>query len=56
MRSRLAAAPAQQQNVELSYAGVHWPDLDEDLPVQGMLQGRRPPQWRQAEASAGSRT
>ena len=38
---RLASAtPAQRVNVELSALGVHWPDLDEDLSVAGMLAGR----------------
>jgi len=42
---RLAnATPEQQANYELSLAGIHWPDLDEDLSVRGMLHGQRPPQ------------
>ncbi len=23
--------------------GIHWPDADEDLSVEGLLEGRRPP-------------
>jgi hypothetical protein len=52
---RLAAAtPQQQMHVELTLSGVHWPDLDEDLSIQGMLQGVRPPQARQPDARAGA--
>jgi hypothetical protein len=37
---RLAhATPAQLNNIELSPFGLHWPDLDEDLSVQGILEG-----------------
>ena len=45
---RLAeATPAQRANFRLigSGQGVHWPDVDEDLSVEGMLSGspaRRP--------------
>jgi hypothetical protein len=39
---RLEAATAQQRaNFELMPVGIHWPDLDEDLGVAGMLKGRR---------------
>jgi len=39
---RLKAATAQQRaNFELMPMGVHWPDLDEDLGIVGMLRGRR---------------
>lgn len=34
--------PEQQANVELSLSGIHWPDLDEDLSIAGMLRGIRP--------------
>ena len=48
---RLAAAtPQQQAHVELGLSGIHWPDLDEDLSVSGMLQGVRPPS---SEVKAG---
>ena len=37
---RLAAASAEQRAVvELTAFGVHWPELDEDLSVEGMLRG-----------------
>ena len=33
---------AQVQNVELicNGSGLHWPDLDEDLSVEGIIEGR----------------
>src|SRR5437667_12844278 len=36
------ATPAQRRNWELIGRGygVHWPDLDEDLSAEGLLQGR----------------
>ena len=40
---RLAAASVEQlRHVEFSPAGLHWPDLDEDLSVNGLLHGYRP--------------
>jgi uncharacterized protein DUF2442 len=35
------ATPAQRQHFEImgSGEGVHWPDIDEDISAQGMLQG-----------------
>ena len=39
---RLKAATARQRaNFELMPMGIHWPDLDEDLGIAGMLKGRR---------------
>ena len=35
----LAASVSQRQHYELSPFGIHWPDLDEDLSVSGMLRG-----------------
>lgn len=35
----LAATPAQRGNFILGPIGIHWPDLDEDLSVAGMLAG-----------------
>jgi hypothetical protein len=45
--SLMQATPEQQSNVEFSLSGIHWPDLDEDLSIAGMLRGIRPPQRRQ---------
>ncbi len=40
---RLAqATPEQLENFELWAFGIHWPDLDEDLGIEGMLLGVRP--------------
>jgi len=53
---RLAeATPAQRANFRLigTGQGVHWPDLDEDISVEGMLHGtpaRRPTPGRPAIA------
>src|SRR5689334_25435195 len=33
--------PNERAKYELSYAGIHWPDLDEDIPVEGLLNGER---------------
>lgn len=35
------ANPADRQNVEISPLGLHWPSLDEDLAITGMLAGRK---------------
>lgn len=43
---RLANATAQQRaNWEIAGAGygIHWPDVDEDLSVEGLLLGRAAP-------------
>ena len=38
--SRLAKGTPQQLNhVEVSPYGLHWPDLDEDLSLRGLLEG-----------------
>ncbi len=42
----IAATPEQRAHYELGFDGIHWPELDEDLSVQGMLRGNRPPQRR----------
>jgi len=43
----IIATPEQRANVELGFTGIHWPDLDEDLSVIGMLRGNRSPQPKQ---------
>jgi excisionase family DNA binding protein len=35
------ASPEQRNNVELLDTGLYWPDLDEDLSIEGMLTGRQ---------------
>ena len=39
----LAASDAERNRIELSPFGLHWPDLDEDLSIEGMLRGRKYP-------------
>jgi hypothetical protein len=34
------ASDAARRHFELMPMGIHWPDLDEDLGIAGMLQGR----------------
>jgi hypothetical protein len=39
---RLKRATAKERaNFEIMPMGIHWPNLDEDLGVAGMLKGRR---------------
>ncbi|MCO5352576.1 MAG: DUF2442 domain-containing protein [Bryobacteraceae bacterium] len=42
----LNATELQRQNFELlgDGIGIHWPDIDEDLSVAGLLRGTRAPQ------------
>jgi hypothetical protein len=35
------ATPAQRANYEIMPMGIHWPEIDEDLGIAGMLKGRR---------------
>jgi Protein of unknown function (DUF2442) len=35
------ASPEQRANFEIMPMGIHWPDLDEDFGIVGMLKGRR---------------
>jgi hypothetical protein len=35
------ATAAAREHLELMPLGIHWPELDEDLGIAGMLQGRR---------------
>lgn len=39
----MAASPSQRNAVELMLDGVHWPEVDEDLSVGGMLRGWKYP-------------
>lgn len=39
----LAATPEQRANVEMMVFGVHWPDIDEDISVEGMIKGWKAP-------------
>ena len=35
------ASAAERAKYEIMAMGIHWPDLDEDLGIAGMLKGRR---------------
>jgi hypothetical protein len=35
------ASSAERMNYEIMPMGIHWPAIDEDLSIAGMLQGRR---------------
>jgi hypothetical protein len=35
------ATSKQRANFEIMPMGIHWPELDEDLSIAGMLKGRR---------------
>ncbi|MBK5956814.1 hypothetical protein CCR97_01070 [Rhodoplanes elegans] len=37
----MTASERERANYELMSTGIHWPDLDEDLGVVGVLKGRR---------------
>ena len=51
------ATPKQRNNIELigNGEGAHWPDIDEDISVQGMLSGvpARPPKKQVASSQQG---
>lgn len=40
-----AATQTQRENWEIAGAGygIHWPDIDEDLSTEGLLEGRKAP-------------
>ena len=46
------ATQKQRENFEISPAGygIHWPDIDEDLTTQGLLQGARAPRGKEEAA------
>jgi len=37
----LRASVAERKKVEISPFGLHWPDVDEDISVAGLLAGKR---------------
>jgi hypothetical protein len=39
----LGATPAQRANVEIGRFGIHWPEIDEDIELAGLLLGARAP-------------
>ena len=48
----LAATPKQRANVEFSPMGVHWEEIDEDLSVNGILEGRKAPGAKMPQVAA----
>lgn len=48
----LAASPAERNTVELMLDGVHWPEIDEDLSIDGMLKGRKAPGAKEPSVAA----
>jgi hypothetical protein len=34
------ASPKERAHFEIMAMGIHWPDVDEDLSIAGMLKGR----------------
>ncbi len=46
------ATLSQRNNVELMADGVHWPDVDEDLSIRGMLSGWKYPDAVEPENEA----
>lgn len=45
------ATPEQRAQVELSRAGLHWDEIDEDISIAGLLEGRGD-QTRSRQAAA----
>jgi hypothetical protein len=39
----LAASAEQRTNYEIMPLGIHWPEIDEDLSIEGMLKGAKAP-------------
>ncbi|MGL4636373.1 MAG: DUF2442 domain-containing protein [Beijerinckiaceae bacterium] len=39
----MSATPEARSNVQLMPLGIHWPDIDEDLSIAGMLRGQKAP-------------
>lgn len=49
----LAASPAEREKYEISPSGygIHWPALDEDLSIDGLLGITHQPSFRQSKAA-----
>jgi hypothetical protein len=39
----LRATPAQRESCEIGCFGVHWPEIDEDIELAGLLLGAKAP-------------
>ncbi len=49
------ASLAALNQIELSPFGLHWPELDEDLSIRGLLAGRLGARARRSKTLAGSK-
>lgn len=38
----------ERENYQLGVEGIHWPDLKEDIPVEGLLKGEKSGEWLQS--------
>lgn len=47
----LKATPAQRERLDIGRTGLHWPDLDEDISIAGLLAGRGDATLRSAQAA-----
>ncbi|MGH9420301.1 MAG: DUF2442 domain-containing protein [Thermoanaerobaculia bacterium] len=53
----LKATTAQRQNAVIGPIGIHWPEIDEDLSIAGMLAGIIPGyRWLNQEGRVGTTT
>ncbi len=43
------ATPAERTRYELMPLGVHWPEIDEDISVRGLILGNKAPEARAPE-------
>ena len=46
------ASHTERNTMELMYTGIHWPGLDEDLSIEGMLRGWKSPAARPPAVAA----
>ncbi len=37
----LAGSPSERNRIEIDAYGIHWPDLDEDISIKGLLLGHK---------------
>ena len=53
----LYATPDQRQRVEIGRIGLHWEELDEDISIAGLLEGRGDrTRWGRRERKRAERT
>lgn len=44
----LNGTPEERANFEIGHFGIHWPDLDEDISIRGLLLGRKSGESRES--------